>query len=169
MTWWADLNATAKKLVVLLPMIGLVGGWFVSFTTNIRVNAMALQRSIDAETHRQEKVDALDKKVMAAEADAASTKAATATSMNRITLMQEGQADVNAETARQVAALAKQSKENATQIAKTQEQLVRMSNLGNRIENLEKVSKKLSDEVTNLTRATTKLRKKVKDDSEESP
>ena len=157
MTWWQQLNATAKRLVVILPMVGLLGGWFVSFTTNIRVNAMALQRSIDAETRREERVTEIGKKVMAAEADAAVTKAATATAINRITLTQESQATINEETARQV-------KNNATQIAKTQEQLVRMSDLGNRIENLEKVSKKLSDEVIDLTRATTKLRKKVKED-----
>lgn len=150
MTLWQRLDSTAKKLVVMLTVAGILGGWAVSFISNTKVNAMALQRSIDAEVRRDERVSRL-------EADAATTKASTSASIDRIAAAVEGQAQANAETARQV-------KDTAAQIAKTQAQLAQVSDLSVRISALERVIPKLSDEVNELTKAATKLRKKVKEE-----
>ncbi len=156
---WGELDDAFKRVLVLVSIACALGGMVVGKFSSIEVNARAQQKMADEQVHQGENIAAL-------QLDAAATKAAIEVSKNDTQLQIQQQATTNAETARQVKEIAGQVQRLVTQSSSDRQQIAAIGRIDGRLTAVEeamKVLPKLSEQVDQLTNATTKLRKKVKE------
>jgi predicted RNase H-like nuclease (RuvC/YqgF family) len=156
---WTDLDNALKGILVLVSIACALGGAVVGKFSSIEVNAREQQKMADEQVHQGEKILQL-------ELDAAATKAAVEVSKNDTQLQIQQQATTNTETAKRVLALAGQVQRLVEESSSSRRQIAAISRIDERLSTVEEAMKtlpRLSKEVDDLTAATQKLRRKVKE------